>query len=141
MHRRHHLADLIEKDGPSIRNFDFSLLLSHRTRKCASFVSEELAFQQRFRQRSTIDRHERPVVAAAVAMNRPRHQFLARTAFTTDQHGRIRGSDLSNELKYFPHARTFANHIVFDIDLFLKTLVFAFEPFHVPCMLQCDRGD
>ena len=59
----------------------------------AAHVAEELRFEQRFRDRTAVERHERRVAARARPVDRLREEFLAGAAVAADQHARIAGRD------------------------------------------------
>ena len=75
-------------------------------------MPEELAFQQRVGQRGTVDRHERSVGSAALAMNGLGHQFLARATFTSDQDRGFGVSDAGKLVEEFLHRRAGPEHLV-----------------------------
>src|SRR5580700_10568794 len=53
-------------------------------------MSEQLALQQRGRNRRAVNCYEPLLPARAGIVNRPCNHFLTRTRFTSDQHGAIR---------------------------------------------------
>ena len=55
----------------------------------ALLVAEQFAFGQRLGNGRAIDRHERPVAAAAEIMDRLGHHLLAGAVFAQDQHGQV----------------------------------------------------
>jgi hypothetical protein len=57
-----------------------------------AFVPEELRFEQLFRQRRTVDGHERPVFARRGLVDEPRHHFFPRPRFALQEDGGVRGS-------------------------------------------------
>src|SRR5262249_41910754 len=59
-------------------------------------MAEEFRLKKCFSKCPTIDRHKRSFDAWAVVMERASYQFLARTAFSTDEDGRIGGGDAGN---------------------------------------------
>src|SRR6516165_6100782 len=85
---RHHLPDLIEKDGPAVGRLEESALLTIGTRERPALVAEKLTFHQCFRERRTRDVHERLGRAAAVVVEHLGREVLARPALTREQHGR-----------------------------------------------------
>src|SRR5262245_39137063 len=80
-------------------------------------MAEQFALEEVLRQRCTIDRHKLAGGAPAVAMNRTRHQFLARAAFSVDQHRGVRRSDPADEGADFAYRCTLSHHLMFDTGL------------------------
>src|SRR4029453_6293622 len=60
--------------------------LGSGTRKGSLLVPKELAFEQLLRNSATVDRNKRFVLAIAVVVQRPRDEFLARTALPVDEY-------------------------------------------------------
>jgi hypothetical protein len=58
LRRRRGITDFIEEDRPPVSDLKKPRLIGHCPRKCAPFVPEQFALEQRFRQRRAIDRHE-----------------------------------------------------------------------------------
>src|SRR5262245_52244252 len=85
---RARLADLVQKDRPAFGLLEQAFLICDRAGEAPSRVAEELGFEQRFGQRAAIDRDEGLRRARAVAVYGAGDQFLARTRFADDQHGR-----------------------------------------------------
>ncbi len=55
----------------------------------ALHVTEELGFDEPFRDRRGVEGHERLVAARAVVVDGPGHQFLARAGLALNQHGAV----------------------------------------------------
>ena len=72
-------------------------------------MAKQLALQQRFRQRATIDDDERFLSSITGQVNRFRHQFLARAALPLNQDGRGTIRHEPDHLEDFPHRRTRAD--------------------------------
>ena len=60
---RRHLADLVQKDGAGVGEFELPVLARRSTRERPFFVAEELALQQRFWERRTVDLDEGTLAA------------------------------------------------------------------------------
>ena len=73
-----------------MRQFKSPLPLGHRPGEGALFVSKKLTLDQCLRQGSTIYLDKRLLRTGALAVQCPRHQFLARSAFALNQHGDLR---------------------------------------------------
>ena len=63
-------------------------------------VSEELALQQRFRQRAAVDRNKGHARPRTVRMNGPGHEFLPGSAFPADQHVALGVRHLTDDLEH-----------------------------------------
>ncbi|MCY1535923.1 hypothetical protein D9M68_713500 [compost metagenome] len=85
--------------------FDASDTLLLRAGERARFMAEEFAFDDAFRQGSAVDRDERPVAAAAQAMQRRGHDLFARPGFAFDQDVHIRVRDMAQRLLDALHGR------------------------------------
>src|SRR6185369_14300707 len=91
LQRKWHVADLIEEERALVRGDEESPLVGDRARERSLHVTEELALEQRLRDRAAVDRDEGLVRAHTRAVDRTREQFLARAALALDQHARIAG--------------------------------------------------
>ncbi len=89
LHRRRHVADLVEEQRPAVGELEPPELLLDRTGERALLVAEQLALEQRLGQRGAVDLDERAVRAPAQAVDRARDQLLARAGLARDEHGRV----------------------------------------------------
>ena len=85
---------LLRGDGPAERAFD---------------VAEQLAFQQRGGQGAAIAGHQRMVLAAAEAVDRPDEHLLAGAAFAGQQHGAVGGGHAAGQGENPLHGPAFAD--------------------------------
>ena len=100
----HHLADLVEEHRAAVGRFQQSPLLPIRAGERAALVAEQLAFQQRLRQRRAGDVHERLRGAIAGVVNDLRREILAGSALAGQQHRRRRaGGDLLQQRAHADH--------------------------------------
>jgi len=99
LQRLGHLADFVEKNRAAAGGLKPADFVPDRAGKRAPDVAKQLGFQQILRQCATVDRHERLVLAPAVAMQRACHELFAGAAFTLDQNRRVRVGDLHDELQ------------------------------------------
>src|SRR6478735_6952020 len=91
LQRRRQVADLVEEQRPAIRGLDLAERLLRGAGERALLVSEELAFEQRFRNRRAVDRDEALGAPRRQVVQRAREQLLARPRFAEDQYrGRCR---------------------------------------------------
>ncbi len=86
------LANLVEKNRASVRQFKAPDSLRHCPGERAFLVTEHFALQKAHRNRGAVQLHERMGASLAAFMNGARHEFLARSGFTQQEHGRIAGS-------------------------------------------------
>jgi hypothetical protein len=105
------VADFIQKQRTSFGRLKTSLAGIHRTGKCAAFVSEQLAFQQRLRDGGAVKRDKGPLRSRPMKVDRPRNQFLASSAFTPQQHSGLTVADTTNRLIDLRHGRALADEI------------------------------
>ena len=73
-------------------------------------------------------------------MNRARDKFLSGSGFALNQHGRVRGSGLCDELRQFGHGRTAAGEVVTNVEILFQLGILRLEPFDQRSVLECDRG-
>ena len=109
MRRQGHVADLVEKNGALVALLEFADPPVSRAGERALFVAEQFALQKILGNRGAVDRQERLVGAAAVMVNGPRHQLLARPAFARNQHGRLRLGYLADKLEDLLHRLALAD--------------------------------
>ena len=76
-----HLADLVEKDGAVVSQFETSLPGSMGAGKGPPLVPEQLALKQGLRQGGTVHLNEGLVLSIAGIVDGARHQLLAGTGF------------------------------------------------------------
>src|SRR5207247_2478777 len=106
LHRRRHLSDLVEKDGPSCRRLEEAALVLCRVGEGSTAVAEQLAFEQRFRERSAIDGQESGLRSLAPAVNSAGHQLLSRPRLPLDQDCDPRSSGAFHQSEDFGHRRS-----------------------------------
>ena len=87
LRHRIHVADLVQKQRSARRQLEFSLLLLGRAGERATFVAEELGFDQRLRQRRTVDGDKRFSGPRRPIVNLLCEQVLSRAALPEDEHG------------------------------------------------------
>ncbi len=96
-----HFASFVQKKGSAMGRLKQTLPGSICTCKSSSFVSEEFALQESFSESRTVDCNQRFLGPAAVAMNCPGYQFLARSSFAHNQNSCVRGGNVGNLVAYF----------------------------------------
>ncbi len=90
---RRHVADLIEHQRAAIRRLEQAAMCARGARERTLLVTEQFRLEKVLRHRGAIDRNEGLVPTRARAMDRAGEQFLARAAFTGDEHARIGAGD------------------------------------------------
>ena len=98
-----HIADFIEKNRAAIAQFKFTQPLRRGTGERAAFVAEEFTFDQIFRDRRAIHRHEGLGRTMTVAMETAGDEFLARATLARDHHRGIAGGKLADDLEDLLH--------------------------------------
>jgi hypothetical protein len=83
---RRGLTDFVEEYGAAVRLLEDALRIGHGARESAARMAEEFRFQDAFRQRAAVDRHERPRHPSSVRVDRACHQLFSRAAFARDEH-------------------------------------------------------
>src|SRR4029453_14448152 len=91
-------ADLREENRAAVGGHELAGLLAHRPGEAAFLVAEELGLDELLGDRRAIDLDQRPVLARAELVDRPRHQLLAGAALAGDQYG---GGGRSRQLDSF----------------------------------------
>ena len=124
------VADLVEEDGAAVGQLEPALAHRDRAGEGALLVPEQLAFDQRRRQRRAVDPDERPGVAAAALVQRTGEQLLAGARRSQQQHGRVHRRDLRQARQRDSSAATLADdvvEIVVALDFFFQADVLCFE--------------
>src|SRR3989442_7086434 len=104
------VSNFIKKECATLGIVYLAPAMRDGTRECSLFVTEQLAFQESFRYRSTVYRYKRSISACAFAVDRVSNEFLTGSAFSKDQYGNIGFGDLVNRRKDSFHHSAQANH-------------------------------
>src|SRR5262245_25072714 len=78
------LPDLVAEQRAAVGFLDAPGALAGRSREGPAHVTEQLAFDQRLRDRPRVDRHERTRRAARLEVDRASHELLAGAALAGD---------------------------------------------------------
>jgi hypothetical protein len=78
--------DFVEENGAHVSRFELARLITIGAGEAALHVSEQLGFEQGFRETSAVHGSKHVSGSGAPGMNRPRHDFLANPALTGDEH-------------------------------------------------------
>jgi hypothetical protein len=86
LRERAHIGDLIQEERPGVRNFEFPPVRPQRSRKGASLVTEELAFEERVTHGRGVERDEWSFGARRRIMDGVGEQSFAGTSPAKDEH-------------------------------------------------------
>src|SRR6266852_212696 len=84
------LADFVQENSAAVGGLEETVFGAIGAGESAFFIAEELTFNERGHQRTTIHGYERALGIRAAIMNGPRYQLFASAAFSRDQHRRAR---------------------------------------------------
>jgi hypothetical protein len=105
-------VDRGEENRAAIGELDPPLARADRAGECASLVAEQLALDQRRRQRRAVDPDERPMAPRTAIVNGPRAELLAGARFADEQHRGVGARDLAHTIQHLPERRTVADEVV-----------------------------
>src|SRR5207247_11049705 len=91
-------ADLVEEAGAAGRQLETAEPPGVGAGEGTALVAEQLGLDERLRDGRDVDGDERRALPVAPAVDRARHQLLARTALAGDQHRGRRRRDLRDQL-------------------------------------------
>ena len=126
LHGLGQLADFVEKQGAAVGHFKQADAMLVGAGEGASAMAEQFALDEVLRQGAAIDGDERHVGPRALVVDGAGDQLLAGAGFAEDQHGRIGGSDLGDELPNALHGAVCADQ-----------LGRAFDPLESPLQARC----
>ena len=106
------LSHLVEEKRATVRELETADPHGCRARESASLVPEQLAFDERRRERAAVDRDERPAPAATSAVDRACDELLARAGFAGHQHRRVGPSHLGDLIVQPQHGGRASDHVV-----------------------------
>jgi len=98
-----HFRNLVEQQSAAVSLLELADPARHGTRESTLFVPEQLGFQEVFGNGGAVDRNERLRRPVGAFVNVAGDDFLARSRFPCDQHGRFRGSHLFGQLDHDSH--------------------------------------
>src|SRR3984957_4838359 len=133
---KRHLADFIEKNGSSVRQFKSTEAALHRPGERALFMAKEFGGNQRWGKSCAVHAHEGALRPARSLMDGAGDQFLTSASLSPNKHARIGGSDFHQPGKHalqprrvaddlFEHERLvdlLPEHDVFVVQLISQTL-------------------
>ncbi len=100
LHGQRHVADLVQEERALLRELEAAGPRPHRAGEGPPLVAEQLGLEQALRDGGAVDRHERPVLPGAEAVDSPRQDFLAGAALAPDQHRQIGGGGAMGHLHH-----------------------------------------
>src|SRR5262249_38096757 len=100
---RAHLGDFVEEQGSAFRGAEEAEVFGIGSAESSTFVTEQLALDQVFRDGGAVQRDEGCVGIAAALVNRARDEFLAGSALTNDEDGTPGGSGSLNSRVQVTH--------------------------------------
>src|SRR5262249_16189989 len=110
---RRHLADLIEEQRAAIGELHQPLLPPARVGEGAFLVAEQLALEERLRDRRAVDFHERAVAARALVVQTFRDELLAGSALAMNEDRvRLAARELADDLAQAPRGIRFADELI-----------------------------
>src|SRR5262245_2008246 len=101
LQREGKLADLVDEEGPGVREGEHAVAMLDGSREGAAPVTEELTFHQPLGNGCAVQGDQGAVPPGAVAMDSPGDQLLPRTALTHDAHVGVTAGDLVDLGEYF----------------------------------------
>ncbi len=105
LHLHRHLGDFIQQQRAAGCALEDACVRARGARKTAFLVAEQLGLDERSRNRSAVDRDERPLSAMAQQVNAFGDELFAHTAFAHDHHRRLGWRDALNEREQLAHCR------------------------------------
>src|SRR5204863_760791 len=102
---RRGIADLVEKHRSASRQLEAPLAIARGAGEGTTHVSEQLALEQRLRNRRAVHRHERLGGYGGVGVDRPRDDFLSRPRLAAQEYRRARLGEGADQLVDLDHAR------------------------------------
>jgi hypothetical protein len=122
------LADLVEQQRAAVGELEAAFALLVRAGEGAAFVAEQLALEQRFRQRGAVHADERACGARGLGVDHLRDAFLADAALAGDQHRALGLGDAPRRAQRLLHLRALGDDVVrVADDLAAQVLVLALE--------------
>lgn len=128
-----HLSHFIEEDGATVGLFELSDFSSDGTGERAFLVTEKFAFEEGLAERSAVHADEGAGPARAAEVHGACDEFLADTAFSSDEDSGIGGSDAGDAGLQFRHIGPVADQFAFEFELFAEVAVFMAGPFESVC--------
>ncbi len=110
LRRRRQTADLIEEERPAVGELEQSRLVFDRPQEAAAHVSEELALEHGVVDRGTVHCDEPAIAPRADAVQRARHELLARAGLAGHERQAHVWCEAPDHPEEVLHARTSSDH-------------------------------
>ena len=105
LHGRRGLADLVEEQGAAVGLDEAALAAAVGAGEGAPLVAEQLGFEQGFGERGTVHLDKRPAAPQTLVVQGRGHQFLAGAGLAVDEHGRLGGGHVDDQVPEGHHGR------------------------------------
>jgi hypothetical protein len=110
LHLPIHVADLIEEEGASVRNFNQSCPIRAGSFVGSSFSPKEFTFEQPGRGCSAVQLDERCTVPVGATVQKTANYFLACSALAQNKHRKIAGKNTIDLASDLAHGRSAAKN-------------------------------
>src|SRR4051794_12550937 len=125
LNRRGHFANFVEHQRALMSLLELADFPLRRAGESAALVTEQLAFEQRLRERRAVEADERTFFSRAGEVHGPRDKLFAHTAFAADQHGRPAGRGAGDLLLDMSQNGAGADELAFGAELLSQLENFA----------------
>ncbi len=105
LHRRRHLADLVEKYRAALGHLDEALLVGVGAGEGALHMAEELRLEKRLGHGAAIDRHERLALPERQRVDGLGNKLLAGAGLARDEDGAVRAAHGLDQPEHVQHRR------------------------------------
>ena len=105
------LADLVEEERALVGLLELAGLVDDGARERAAHVTEQLALDEVLGDGAAVDRHERPVLALAPAVELLRDELLAGARLARDEDADVGAGDLLELAEHLEHRRARADDL------------------------------
>src|SRR5580692_7476401 len=126
-----HLADFVEENGSSVRQFKSTEAALHRSGERALFVAKEFGRNQRWSKSGTVHAHEGALRPTRSLMDSASDQFLTSSSLSTNKNARIGGRNFHQPRKHSLQPRRGADDLFEHerlVDLLPERKVFVTHP-------------
>src|SRR5712675_2925627 len=106
-----HLADFVQENGSSVRQFKSTEAALHRPGDCALFVAKEFGRNQRWGKGCAVHAHEGALRPTRSLMNGAGDQFFTSSSLSTNKNARIGGSNFRYSRKHSLQPRRSADDL------------------------------
>jgi hypothetical protein len=136
LHRHRHVADLVQKQRSAVGFLKLADLVVQCAGQASLAVAEQFALNQFFGNSRAVDLDEGLAGAGAGGVDRVRDQFLARAAFSENEHAPVGGRHQPQLLPQRLHRNALPDNAELGVAGFLEPVEFEFEPPLLDCVMQ-----